>query len=264
MIVKHLLVALALTLAAATTGFADVTLKMTTSNTGGGVANKVPGTVYIKGNRMRTDFEVGTRIQTTIFDVDAQKMYVFDSTKKEADAWDMRALSAELSKQVAPSAVTASITPNGQTKDIAGQSAAGYQLAISVAADPDGKTPMQITAKLAGPVWIAKGAPGAAEYTAFYRAAVEKGFVFSDPRMARTQPGAARAMVEMYQRMAEIGGIPYASEVQISLEGSGPLAAAIAKIGNLSMTTAVDSVATGTVAADLFAPPAGYTINARN
>ena len=56
---------------------------------------------------------------------------------------------------------------------------------------------------------------------AFYRAAVEKGFVFSDPRMARTQPGAARAMVEMYQRMAEIGGIPYASEIQISLEGSG-------------------------------------------
>jgi hypothetical protein len=64
-------------------------------------------------------------------------------------------------------------------------------------------------------------------------------------------------MVEMYQRMAEIGGIPYASEVQISLEGSGPLAAAIATIGNLSMTTAVDWVATGTVSADLFARPPG-------
>jgi hypothetical protein len=264
MIVKNLLLTAALTLAVATPGFGDVTVKMTTSNTGGGVANKVPGTVYVKGQRMRTDLEVGNRIQTTIFDVDAQRMYVFDSTRKEADAWDMRALAAELSQTVAPSAIAASIHPTGQTKEIGGQSTTGYQLAISVAADPDGKTPMQITAKLAGPVWIASGAPGAAEYTAFYRAAVEKGFIFSDPRVARTQPGAARAMAVMYQRMADIGGIPYASDVQISLEGSGPLAAAIAKIGNITMSTAVDSVATGTVPDDLFAPPAGYTITARN
>jgi hypothetical protein len=262
--VTHLLLFSVFTLAIAVPGFADVTLKMTTSNTGGGVANKVPGTVYIKGNRMRTDLEVGTRVQTTIFDVDAQKMYVFDSTKKEADAWDMRALSAELSKSVAPSAVSASITPNGQTKDIGGFPAAGYQLAISVAAAADARTPMQITATLAGPVWIAKGAPGAADYAGFYRAAAERGFIFSDPRVARAQPGAARAMAEMYRRMAEIGGIPYASEVQIALEGSGPLAAAIAKIGNLSMTTLVDSVTTTAVQDDLFAPPAGYTITARN
>jgi hypothetical protein len=261
--VKQLLLAAALILAAAAPGFADVTLKVTTSSTGGGVANNVPATVYIKGNRMRTDLRVGTRTQTTIFDVDTQRMYVVDSTRKEADVWDMRALAAELSKSVAPPAVSASLTPDGQTKELGGHTAAGYQLAISVSAAPDGSTPLQVTARLAGPVWIVKGAPGAAEYSAFYRAAAEKGFIFNDPRAARAQPGAARAMAEMYRRIAEIGGIPYASDVQITLEGSGPLAAALAKIGNLSMSTVVESVVTGAVADELFAPPAGYVTNER-
>jgi hypothetical protein len=258
-----LLLAAALILGVAAPGFADVTLKMTISTTGGGVTNKAPSTVYIKGNRMRTDIQVGTRTQTTIFDVDAERMYVFDSTRKEADAWDMRAVAAELSKSVAPSAVSASITPNGQTREVGGHTAAGYQLAISVSAAPDGSTPLQVTATLAGPVWIVKGAPGAAEYTAFYRAAAEKGFIFNDPRTARAQPGAARAMAEMYRQMAEIGGIPYASDVQIAFEGSGALAAALAKIGNISMSTVVDSMATAAIADDLFAPPAGYVTNAR-
>jgi hypothetical protein len=262
--VKHLLLASSFILGVAMPGFADVTLKTTISNTGGGVKNEAPATVYIKGNRMRTDVQVGTRVQTTIVDVDAQKMYVFDSTKKEADVWDMRTLSAELSKVVEPSAMRASFTPNGQTREVGGHAAAGYELAISVSAAPDANTPLQVTATLAGPVWIVKGAPGAAEYAAFYRAAAGKGFIFSDPRAARTQPGAARAMAEMYSRMAETGGIPYASDIQIKLEGSGPLAAALAKIGNLAMSTVVQSVATDTVADDLFAPPAGYSITARN
>jgi hypothetical protein len=261
--VKQLLLAVTLVLGTAAPGFTDVTLKMTTSNTGGGVANKAPATVYIKGNRMRTDLHVGTRVQTTIFDVDAEKMYVFDSTKKEADAWDMRALTAELSKSVDAPAMSASMTPTGQTREIGDHTAAGFQLAISVAA-PEGKAPMQITATLAGPVWIVKEAAGAADYAAFYRAAAEKGFIFNDPRAARAQPGAARAMAEMYRRMAEIGGIPYASEVQVTLKGSGPLAAALAQIGNLSMSTVVDFVATETVENDLFAPPAGYVVTARN
>jgi hypothetical protein len=262
--VKHLLLASGLILGVAMPGVADVTLKTTISNTGGGVENQAPATVYIKGNRMRTDLQVGTRLQTTVVDVDAQKMYVFDSTRKEADVWDMRALSAELSKSVEASAMSASFTPTGQTREVGGHAAAGYDLAISVSAAPDGQTPLQVTATLGGPVWIVKGAPGAAEYAAFYRAAAEKGFIFSDPRAARTQPGAARAMAEMYWRMAETGGIPYASDIQIKLEGSGPLAAALAKIGNLSMSTVVESVSTDAVPDDLFAPPAGYAINARN
>ena len=34
---------------------------------------------------------MGDKTQTTIFDLDAQKMYMFESGKKEADVWDMGA-----------------------------------------------------------------------------------------------------------------------------------------------------------------------------
>ena len=51
---------------------------------------------YIKGNKMRTDTRWATRRSTTIFDVDAQKMYIFESGKKEADVWDMAAFAQEV------------------------------------------------------------------------------------------------------------------------------------------------------------------------
>ena len=43
---------------------------------------------------------MGDKIQSTIFDLDAQKMYMFDSKKKEADVWDMAAFGAEMAKNV--------------------------------------------------------------------------------------------------------------------------------------------------------------------
>ena len=71
--------------------------------------------------------------------------------------------------------------------------------------------------RLTGPVWIVKDAPGAAEYNAFYKAAVEKGWIFGDPRAAKAQPGQARAMAEMYNHFAEVGGIAYESDIQIKI-----------------------------------------------
>ena len=44
---------------------------------------------------MRTDTVTGDTTRTMIFDVDNQRLYSFDSKKKEADAWDMQAFGAE-------------------------------------------------------------------------------------------------------------------------------------------------------------------------
>ena len=103
---------------------ADVTLKQTTGGKGLGISGTASATTYIKGNRMRSDVVMGDKTQTTIFDVVAQKMYVFDSKKKEADVWDMATFGAELSKTVDMSGAKASVKPNGQTKQIAGRTAA--------------------------------------------------------------------------------------------------------------------------------------------
>ena len=44
------------------------------------------------------------------------------------------------------------------------------------------------------------------------------------------------------------------------MSGEGPMAGVFAKMGNISMTQTVQSVEATPVAADLFAPPAGYKI----
>jgi hypothetical protein len=43
--------------------------------------------------------------------------------------------------------------------------------------------------------------------------------------------------------------------------GDGPMAGMMARMGNMSTHSTVDSVETGTLDAALFAPPAGYKLN---
>ena len=253
---------------AALTILTDVTIKMTTGGKGMGMSGKTTGTTYIKGNKMRSDADLGKRIQSTIFDLDAQKMYIFESGKKEADVWDMAEFTKQLGTAVDVSQMKASITPNNQTKQFGTLTGNGYDMEISVPAAMGGNKDMAMMVNLSGPVWIVKDAPGADEYTQFYQAAAEKGWIFSDPRAAKGQPGHAKAMAEMYRQFAEIGGIAYESDIQIkmSMEGGGGggfMAGMLAKMGNMSAQTLVESVETGALADDLFAPPAGYKLTTR-
>ena len=163
--------------------------KQTMTGKGMGMSGTMAGTTYIKGMKMRSDVVTGDTTRTTIFDVEAQKMYSFDSKKKEADVWDMQAFGAEISKSVDTSQMKASLTPNGKTKTIAGKSAVGYDMESSVPAAMGGNQDMSMTVVLTGPVWIVKGAPGTSDYVGFYKAALERGWIFSDPRAAsRTSP----------------------------------------------------------------------------
>src|SRR5262245_26724790 len=257
----RILVGTVLALALAAPVRADVTLHQTTSGKGMAMSGDAKAVTRIKGNKMRTDTTLGDKTHTMIFDVDAQKLYVFDSQKKWADGWDTAGCGAEIGKAVDVSGAKASIKPTGQTRQIAGHSAAGYDIEVSMDSAMGGSKDMTMTVTLAGPAWIVKNAPGSADYARFYKAAADKGWIFSDPRGAKAQPGQAKAMAEMYRRMAEIGGIPYLTDMQMKMSGSGPMAAVFSKMGNMTMTTTVDSVETGALADDLFAPPAGYKLN---
>lgn len=256
---RLILVALA-TLAVATPSFADVTVKATGTGKGMGMSGNMATTTYIKGNKMRTDTVAGDTTRTMIFDVDAQRLYSFDSKKREADSWDMQAFAANMQASVDTANMKASVKPNGQTKEIAGKTASGYDMELSLPATMGGRDGMKMTVILTGPMWVVKGAPGTAEYINFYKGAVEKGWIFSDPRGAKGNPGQAKAMAEMYRQLAATGGIPYEQETNVKMGGDGPMASMLAKMGGITMTQTVQSVETGALAADLFAPPAGYKI----
>jgi hypothetical protein len=251
----------------ATPVYADLTLKQTVSGKGLGLSGTTTGVVYIKGHRMRSDVVAGDKTQTTIFDLDAQKLYVFDSKKKEADVWDMAAFASEISKSVDASQMKVSLTPNGRTKTVAGQNAAGYDIEISMpAAMVAGSNDLTMTVTLSGPTWIVKGAPGTEDYLQFYKGAAEKGWILGDPRAAKASPGQARAMTEMYRQLAEAGGIAYETDMQIRMSAGrsgNPLGGLLARMGTISSSSVVQSVDTSTLADDLFAPPAGYKLNTR-
>ena len=243
---------------------ADVTIKMTTGGKGMGMSGNTTGTTHIKGNKMRADLQIGGKTQSTIFDLDAQKMYIFESGKKEADVWDMTDFAKQLGTAVDVDKVKASIKPNGQTKAFGSLTANGYDMEITVPATLGGNKDMAITVTLAGPVWIVKNAPGAAEYNAFYKTAVEKGWIFGDPRAAKGSPGQAKAMAEMYRQFAEIGGIAYESNIEVKMSGAGgPLGGMLSRFGNVSTQTRVEDVQTAPLADDLFAPPPGVKLNTR-
>jgi hypothetical protein len=254
------LVALVAAMAFVAPAFADVTIKSSMTGKGLGMSGSTTATTYIKGNKMRSDTVTGDTTRSVIFDVDTQKMISFDSKKKEADVYDMQKLSADISQNVDTTGMKTSIKPNGKTKPVSGHTAAGYDAEITVPATMGGKDGMKMTVILTGPMWIVKGAPGAAEYMNFYKTAVEKGWFFTDPRAAKGQPGQAKAMAEMYRQLAATGGIPFEQEMNIKMSGDGPMAGMLARMGNVTMTTTVTSVEAGTIAADLFAPPAGYKL----
>ncbi len=252
-----------LALAAIAAAQADVKLTATAEGKGLGMSGSTSNVTYIKGLRMRSESTSGRTNNVTIFDVDAQKMYILNDKKKEAEVWDMAAFSQQIGQAVSVDSTRASMTPNGQTRTLRGATADGYDIDIVVPATIGGSGGLPVTMKLTGVSWIAKDVPGAADYAAFYQGAADKGWIFSDPRAAQGAPGQAKAMAQMYAEFAKIGGLPYEAQMDIAAEGEGPIAAMMAKMGGVSTTTTIDSVDTASLEDTLFQVPADYTLKER-
>jgi hypothetical protein len=242
---------------------ADVTIKATATGKGLGMSGDTSNLTYIKGLKMRSEAVSSKMSAVTIFDVDAQKMYILNDKKKEVDVWDMAAFTEEMSKAVPAEGVQASITANGQTKTINGQVADGFDVKIVVPATIGGPGGLPVTMMLSGISWIAKGVPGAADYAAFYKGAAEKGWIFSDPRAAQGAPGQAKAMAQMYAEFAAIGGLPYEANMDIKVEGDGKIAAMLAKAGGVTTSTTIDAVDTAPLDDALFQVPPDYALKER-
>jgi hypothetical protein len=258
---KHVMLAAIAALAIAAPARADLKLTENVTGKGLGLTGNMVSTTYIKGLKMRVDNQNGDKIVSMIFDVENQKLYSFDSKKKEADVWDM----ADFSKSIGVADAgqgTQSFKPNGQTKQINGKTATGYDISIVMPTTlGDAKNGMQMTVNLTGTAWIVKGAPGTADYSKFYLAAAEKGFVFTDPRAAKGQPGQAKARTQMYRQMASTGGVPFETQMNIKMSGDGPMAAMMARMGNIEMNTAAQNAESVPLPDEMFAPPAGYKLN---
>jgi hypothetical protein len=245
-------------LACAATASADVKMVAQMSGKMMGMNPSGETVTYIKGSKMRTDQTMGGNMLSTIMDVETGELISINHKKKEAEIWniaDMR--SALQGAGVEASGVDVKITPNGQSKDIAGFKATGHDMNVSVKSSMGGPGGMEMTVNISGPAFLSTDAPGARDYAAFYTAAAEKGFFFGDPRAAKAQPGNAKGMMALYKTMAE-KGVPLESKQIIKLSGDGPMAGLFARMGGGEINTTVTSVSADPLADDLFTVPAGY------
>lgn len=259
--VRMTVAVLALVLAAAP-AFADVTVKYTSSGKGMmGMAGNFESTTMIKGSKMRSEATVGGNLSITIMDLDKQQMITLNPKKKEAEVLDLTKFNAELADKIGTTNATASVKANGETKQLLGVACKGYDVSISMPMTVG--EGMNMTMAMGGPMWLAVGVPGSSDFSAFYKAAAQKGFFFTNAQQAKAQPQQAKGMAEMYKAVAELNGVLYEQVMDIKIQGEGPMASMMSKMGSSSLTMTATSVSTDALSDDLFAIPAGYKVKSK-
>lgn len=216
-------------------------------------------TIRIRGMKARTDIERYGETNTKLADVEAKQVLLLRARSRIAQVIASQSVPADGSW---PFLSDVSLQPTGKSRMIGGVSCDEYTFTLSVdmASVPNPHIPPEamkgVTMRLNGSVWIAKSAPGAAEWTAFVRAALNSRLL-----SAITGTGLEPWMDKLFE-VASTAGIPYLIETSTRYEGSGPMMDTLKEVGTMKMVQKV-TVSTEPIAADLFNLPAGYTVEKR-
>jgi hypothetical protein len=109
-----------------------------------------------------------------------------------------------------------------------------------------------------GSIWAAKSAPGAAEYQAFQKAAIEANLATI---LAGGVPGTpSNGMDRVMKKFTGAEGIPYLTEMNMTIQGAGTAADMMKQIGAMKLTSKVTSISTDAIPADMFVVPPDYKI----
>lgn len=240
-----LLVAL---LAAALPAFADVTIRMNVSTTGGPVAMEMTTVTYVKGKMLRTDVKGMNQDMSVMVNLESGEQLLVNHVTREAMKFDPQATTAGLPMTFGE--VTMSFEPSGAKKEILGRTCTGYQLSVTVPMTFGGETATMI---MSGPVWVATEGPGVAEYREFYKAALASNIFVPSPFGQGPQ---SKGMFAMQKSMAE-QGIVLDQEMVFAIEGAGQLAQAMGQM-NMKMTMKATGVSVDPIPETTFTVPADY------
>jgi len=241
---------------------ADVTVTADTAGKAAFINVDGEGVSQIKGTRMRTDSAFKGRMQTLIIDIDGRRFIDLDAKKKSALVTPLETIADELQK-VGVGTLQATLKKTAQTKQIAGFPCTVHDVNLSLPFSPTGQASqgMDLTMVLSGTVCLSSSAPGLADYQKFYKAAADSGFIFGDPRAAKSPGGAAqaKAYAALTKQMAE-AGMALESRINISASGDNPMAAMFAKAVKSDIVTTVTKIETPALPADAFEIPADYKV----
>jgi len=258
---------------------ADVTLVQKTTVEGGGVAaagGQMPSptlTSRIKGLKGRMDMDMGNpnmpANMSTIVDAAAKQVILLDHNQKTAKVSTGAPPAAGGATAPGPSSVDASIKPTGKSQTIDGLKCDEYVFTTSMSmgdmqganVPPEAAAVMQgITLVMNGSLWVAKDAPGAAEYRDYQKA-------MASADLAAASMGATGVnmpgMDKLAKAMMSVDGLPVLTEMAMNINGpAGDQRVEMMKqvMGNMKVTTKVMSVKTDTIADDVFKVPEGYQV----
>lgn len=235
--------------------YADVTFTMKVRDS----LSKAGGerTDYFAGHKRRSDLNVAGERRSVIIDADTGQLVWLDPEKRVATVVDLQSLSAGI-RQTVPGNLQPLVAAMPRTRQLAGVTCTVHDLKITI--PPSSDQPMSIV--LTGSACLAKGGPGAADVSEFYRAAGEKGLVFGDPS-APTEPAPAVMMTALYKELLA-RGVPLATDVKIGFEATGAMADLLKQMGaagqSRTATTEAVSVSTATLPPSMFEIPDGYQV----
>ena len=235
--------------------YADVTFTMKVRD----ALSKAAGerTDYFAGHKLRSDVNVGGERRSMIVDADTGQLVLLDPEKRIATVVDLQSLSAGL-RQTVPGTLEPLVTATPRTRQLAGVTCTVHDLKMTIPPSPD--QPMSIV--LTGSACLAKGGPGAADVSEFYRAAAEKGLVFGDPS-APTEPAPAVMMTALYKALLA-RGVPLATDVKMGFEATGAMADLLKQMGASAQaratTTETVSVSAAALPPSMFEIPDGYQV----
>jgi hypothetical protein len=148
------------------------------------------------------------------------------------------------------------LKPTGRTRDLLGVKCEDYTFLI--------KAPLTDSANVirSGTACVAKDAPGVQEYVAFFKAA---GTVLTagSIKAPKSVIAADRTDTEFYRRIALLGGMPYAFEMKLEVEGSGLMARMLRGSLTWSREVTTTSVNTDAMQDADFTIPAGFKTKTR-
>ena len=256
---------------------ADLTLSITTSIEGGlaasaGNTGMAPKTVTkISGAKSRTDINMNDQIVTTIIDVEAGTMFMLRPEEKTALAYPLDLAAAA---QTGGSAVEVEVKPTGQTRDIEGASCAEFAVSMkmnmaAMATGAGSSLPPEaagmlkdVFIRITGSTWVAKDAPGAADYAAYQKVAARAALTALSRGSATG--GAPSPLPNGMERLVtgfgEAAGIPYLTELTTTVEGTGQFVGLLQGMAQMKIISKVTGVSTEAIAADTFTVPEGYTV----
>jgi len=248
---------------------ADVTVVQTMTMEGpaaamaGGMLPRI--TMRIKGQKSRADVEVKGQTISSIADIETGQMIMLNTATRTATV--TTPASADAGVPVDMPKMEISFKPTGKTQSIGGQRCEEHAFMMSVAmaelagrgqVPPETASAMQdVKMVMNGSIWIARSGPGAAEFAAFSKAALDSKLLGA---LTGMPSGTSGPMEKMMQASASAPGLPYLAEATMTLEGSGPMVEAMNQMGPMKIVQKISSVSTDLLGDELFVIPEGYTV----